>query len=100
MFVRNVVGQFKVPAGYESWLDWWQANAPEGVEATECQNHECDNRENLIGAHVYHDGFPDEIYVIPMCKTHNNYHNGDRMLIDDPDYMVRVSDELFVMCTE
>lgn len=24
MFVRNVVGQFKVPAGYESWLDWWQ----------------------------------------------------------------------------
>ena len=62
-----------MPAGYESWLDWWQANAPEGVEATECQNHECNNRENLVGAHVYHDGFPDEIYVIPMCKTHNNF---------------------------
>ena len=45
MFVRNVVGQFKVPAGYEFWLDWWQENAPEGVKATECQNHECANTE-------------------------------------------------------
>ena len=55
-----------MPSRYDSWLDWWQENAPEGVEATECQNYECDNRENLVGAHVYHDGFPDEIYVVPF----------------------------------
>lgn len=23
MIVRNVKGHFKVPDGYESWLDWW-----------------------------------------------------------------------------
>ena len=96
MFVRNVVGQFKVPAGYESWLDWWQANAPEGVEATECQSHDCHETENTDGAHVYFDGFPDEIYIVPIYKPHNNYQNGDRMLIDDSKFLVRVPLELLV----
>ena len=85
-----------MPAGYESWLDWWQANAPEGLEATECQNHECNNTDDLVDAHVYHDGFPEQIYFISLCKTHNNYTNGDRMLIDSPKYMVRVLEKLLV----
>lgn len=79
-----------MPDGYESWLDWWCDNALEGLEAIECQSHECDNTENLVGAHAYHDIFPDKIYVIPFCKFHNNYHNGDRLLIDNPEYMVKV----------
>lgn len=94
MFVRNVEGHFKVPDGYEFWLDWWHDNAPEGLEATECQNHDCDESDNLVGAHVYFDGFPDEIHVVPLCKSHNNYHNGDRMLIDNPKYLVKVPGEL------
>lgn len=96
MFVRNVKGHFKEPEGYDSWLDWWRDNSPEGLEATECQNHDCDESDNLVGAHVYHDGFPDEIYVVPLCKAHNNYHNGDRMLVDNPKYLVRVPEELLV----
>lgn len=97
MFVRNVIGQFKVLEGYDSWLDWWRDHAPEGIMATECQNHDCDESDNLVGAHVYHDGFPDEIYVVPLCKAHNNYHNGDRMLIDDPRYLVRVPEKLLIL---
>lgn len=96
MFVRNEKGQFKVPDGYDSWFDWWRDNAPEGLEATECQNHDCDESDNLVGAHVYHDRFPDKIFVIPLCKSHNNYHNGDRMLVDNPKYLVRVPEELLV----
>ncbi|MBO5632308.1 MAG: hypothetical protein J5965_24895 [Aeriscardovia sp.] len=96
MFVRNVEGHFKVPEGYDSWLDWWRDNAPEGHKATESQNHDCDVSDNLVGAHVYYDKFPDEIYVVPLCKPYNNYHNGDRMLIDDPICLVRVSDSLLV----
>ena len=80
MIVRNVLGQFKVPDGYDSWLDWWRDNSPEGLEATECQNHDCDESYNLVGAHVYYNKFPDEIYIVPLCKSYNNYHNGDRML--------------------
>lgn len=94
MFVRNMTGHFKEPEGYDSWLDWWCNNAPEGLEATECQNHDCDESDNLVGAHVYFDTFPDEIYVVPLCKSHNNYRNGDRMLIDDPKYLVKVPEEL------
>ena len=79
-----------------SWLDWWKKNAPEGLEATECQNHDCHETEKLEGAHVYHDGHPDEIYVVPLCHSHNQYTNRDRMLIDDPKYMVKVPVELLI----
>lgn len=93
MLVRNVDGHYKEPG--MSWLDWWRENAPAGLEATECQCHNCHEAEELGGAHVYFDGFPNEIYVIPLCKTHNNYHY-DRVLIDDPRYLVRVPDELLI----
>lgn len=95
MLVRNVKGHYKEPG--MSWLDWWHENAPEGLEAIECQCHDCNETENLEGAHVYHDGHPDgDIYVVPLCKSHNNYHNGDRMLIEDPKYLVKVPRELLI----
>ena len=101
MFVRNVKGHFKEPEGYDSWLDWWRDHAPEGIVATECQNHDCDESDNLVGAHVYHDGHPDgDIYVVPLCYTHNHYTYTKVMQIDDPRFLVRMPNELLVKDTE
>lgn len=93
MLVRNVKGHYKEPG--MSWLDWWHENAPEGLEATECQCHDCHQTENLVGAHVYFDGYPETKYVVPLCKTHNNYYQ-ERVLIDNPKFLVKVADELLV----
>lgn len=93
MLVRNVKGHYKEPG--MSWLDWWHENAPEGLEATECQCHDCHETENLEGAHVYHDGHPDgDIYVVPLCYTHNQYTNTKVMQIDNPKYLVQVPKDL------
>lgn len=96
MLVRNVEGHYKEPG--KSWLDWWKENAPTGLEATECQCHNCHETENLEGAHVYHDGFPDgDIYVVPLCHSHNQYTNTRVMQIDDPRCMVKVPSELLAL---
>ena len=86
-----------MPDGYESWLDWWRDNALDGIEAIECQCHDCHETGKLEGAYVYYDDHPDgDIYVIPLCFTYNHFTNVKVMQIDEPKYLVRVPRELLV----
>lgn len=52
--VKNVNGssRFSSPAGYNTWLDYWEAKS--GKTASRCSATDChqSGRWNLVGAHV------------------------------------------------
>lgn len=71
VIVKNVEGQYYVPNGFSSWLNYWERNMKK--TAKECEKLECGNTEDLVGGHVYKKGDTDNIYLVPICKEHNNY---------------------------
>ncbi|MBR1400650.1 MAG: hypothetical protein IJ604_05530 [Prevotella sp.] len=91
--VRNVVGEYEVPAGYDSWLEYWKVHKPD-LEAEVCCQIHCD-RTDIEGCHVYHDGHPETVFLIPLCKGHNHYTNTSAMFVLS-DYLLLVPEELLV----
>lgn len=69
--VKNVKGHFKVPVGYDSWLNYWERTM--NREAKVCAKSDCNNTDNLVGGHVYKKGDSDSIYLVPLCYDHNHY---------------------------
>lgn len=87
--VINVKGYYKVPTGYSSGLNYWERNSHNDAE--ECSEVNCEENDDLVGGHLHK--VPDDgyIYLVPLCKTHNNYHNEadfevpDRLLLQVPN---------------
>lgn len=74
----NHKGKFKTPAGFASWLAYWEYRT--GRKASTCMNIDCKNgsRVDLVGAHVDVPG-EEGIYLIPLCKDCNHYTNEGMM---------------------
>jgi hypothetical protein len=81
-----------VPAGYISWIDYW--NQSHFSDANACFN--CGKKtDDLDGGHVYYlkkdkDGnrVPNEskgIFIIPLCSKCNNPNNTKSFQVDDSD---------------
>ena len=72
MRVKNLhdKGGRPVPAGYDSWLDWWMKQ--KGVEETpKCANLKCLNKA-ILGGHVKNDTSEDNAwYMVPLCHGCN-----------------------------
>ena len=69
--VKNVSGssRFPVPAGYSSWLDYWEQKT--GTKKSVCGVVGCSNN-NLVGAHVQKVGSSDQKwYITPICADCN-----------------------------
>lgn len=73
--VKNVNGssRFANPAGYDSWLDYWEDKS--GKTAKRCSATDCHllGRSNLIGAHVQKvNSYDNKWYIVPLCRGCNN----------------------------
>ena len=69
--VKNVNGssRFPVPAGYSSWLAYWEYKT--GRRAYTCGVSGCFGTD-LVGAHVQKaDSLDRSWYITPLCKSCN-----------------------------
>jgi hypothetical protein len=90
MTVKNVNGssRFSSPAGYNSWLDYWEDKS--GMTAWRCSATDCMSygRINLVGAHVQKAYSTDQRwYIVPLCKscnTRNDVFEVDAELVPVP----------------
>jgi hypothetical protein len=57
------------PAGYTSWLDFWEKN--KGKKATVCEEMLCSGSPD-VGGHVIKAGEVGKEYILPLCHEHNN----------------------------
>lgn len=57
------------PAGYVSWLDFWEKK--KNTKATICEVMGCSSRPTL-GGHVIKSGEGGKEYILPMCSACNN----------------------------
>lgn len=83
--VKNVNGtsRFGCPAGYSSWLEYWESKS--GIIASRCSATDCHQpgRNNLVGAHVIKvDGSDRSIYIVPLCRGCNT--RTDVFYVDAP----------------
>jgi len=72
--VKNIIGSKfhpEHPKGFSSWLDYWEQET--GSKATECHACDCNNKQDLVGAHVIKVGSSDKCrYIVPLCKKCNS----------------------------
>ena len=82
--VKNVNGssRFASPAGYDSWLEYWEDKSRKTAwrcSATDCHLR---GRENLIGAHVQKVyGTDKSWYIVPLCRGCNT--RTDEFYVDE-----------------
>ena len=63
----------KCEGGCVSWLVHWENHVDEYAEI--CSVVDCEEEEDLVGAHVYieEEGYEDDdCYIIPLCRHHNH----------------------------
>ena len=82
--VKNVNGssRFSSPAGYNTWLDYWEAKS--GKTASRCSATDChqSGRWNLVGAHVQKVyGYDNRWYIVPLCRGCNT--RTDEFYVDE-----------------
>lgn len=81
VLVKNVNGsdRFLRPAGYASWLDYWERQVRQ--RATHCFAFDC-NRTDLVGAHVQLANSSDRhYYIVPLCEKCN--HRPDTFFVEE-----------------
>lgn len=69
--IKNVHGQFEVPPGYISWINYWERNMSKMAHS--CQVCGCSETENLKGGHVHKHGDDENVYLVPICSNDNHY---------------------------
>jgi hypothetical protein len=70
MKIKNVTGTAGEKCNCYSWLAHWEKFS--GKKATFCGHHTCQEKTDLVGAHVKKVGEYDfEVYILPLCKEHN-----------------------------
>lgn len=57
--------QKKPPAGYESWLEYWELNKERSAKS--CEVMSCTKLPE-VGGHVMRVGKADAVYILPMCE--------------------------------
>ena len=80
-YVRNLQeGSRPAPAGYSSWLDYWEKKT--GLKADTCHRVDC-YRTATDGAHVQLVNGDNEWYIVPLCHGCNTQY-GARFYVDGP----------------
>lgn len=69
--VKNLSGTGgRIPNSYSSWLAYWKAKTKR--KATKCNHIDCNEKNNLVGAHVKQVGAGDDSwYIVPLCQSCN-----------------------------
>jgi len=66
---KNGTADKNPPAGYTSWLDFWEKK--KGKKATTCEALSCDRNAD-VGGHIIKSGEGGKEYILPICYSHNN----------------------------
>jgi len=66
---KKGTGDKDPPAGYTSWLDFWEKK--KGKKATICEAKSCSGNPD-VGGHVIKSGEGSKEYILPLCYSHNN----------------------------
>lgn len=75
IYIKNKKGTAKPPpAGYTSWLDFWEKK--KGAKATRCEVMLCRGSAD-VGGHVIKAGEGGKEYILPLCYSCNNKPDGE-----------------------
>lgn len=91
-FVHNLSeGSRPVPAGYSSWLDFWEKKT--GLKADSCHRLGC-YAKATDGAHVQLVNGGDEWYIVPLCHSCNtdfgaNFFVEGPLVPVNPNYSIK-----------
>ncbi|MBO7617858.1 MAG: hypothetical protein J6T22_11685 [Bacteroidales bacterium] len=88
--VKNVQGHYNVPAGYDTWLNYWERKKKKTVKI--CQKNGCKETENLEGGHVHIVGDEETVYLVPICHKHNYYTFTDEYEVQE-DMLLKVPED-------
>ena len=90
--VKNVQGHYKIPSGYNSWLNYWERKMNKIANA--CQKNRCNvkDKDKLEGGHVYKVWDENTIFLVPICYDHNHYTFTDEYEVPD-DMLLEVPKE-------
>lgn len=68
--VKNMIGTSDKKCKCDSWLAHWEAATKQTADW--CGHHSCQEKKDLVGAHVKRTDISDtNAYIIPLCKYHN-----------------------------
>lgn len=67
--VKNINGTSENNCKCGSWLKHWEKFS--GKTATVCSAYGCNEKIDLVGAHVQKTTADMSWYILPLCKTHN-----------------------------
>src|SRR5690349_5291675 len=93
--VTNAIGSSDdvCSGGCPSWIIHWESAI--GYAASRCSNVDCDETDDLVGAHVYRENEGgDNCYIIPLCRSCNNIED-EFEVYNSTDF---VSDEEYDTC--
>ena len=81
--VKNLNGTYdnKVPAGYSSWLDFWEKKS--GKRAEKCGRNGC-IKKATDGAHVQKaDSNDNRWYIVPLCHECNMKPSSEEFYVNE-----------------
>ena len=84
---KKGTGDRNVPAGYSSWLDFWEKKKTE--KAVNCKVQYCTG-EAEVGGHVYIVGESSKEYIMPLCYSCNK--KDDAIFTTSKSNLVPVTD--------
>jgi len=85
VLVKNATGGTynpDVPAGYDSWLDYWQKHKYITSLCRCCGKYV--SQGELVGGHVVAPGYSG-VYIAPLCKECNNPNNTKMFSVEETD---------------
>ena len=91
-YVRNLrQGGSPIPAGYSSWLDYWEKRT--GLPAGTCHRIGC-YKTATDGAHVQIVNGGNEWYIVPLCHSCNtqfgaNFYVNGPLVPVNPIYPIK-----------
>ncbi|WP_411027294.1 hypothetical protein, partial [Salmonella sp. s54925] len=79
------------PRRYPSWKKYW-VGISERDWPTYCRIMGC-SEPAVGGGHVYIRHMEEDVYIIPMCHSHNSPHNFDWYDVKEPTTAVMVDED-------
>jgi hypothetical protein len=88
--VKNKEGTTNRPlSGYSSWIEFWEAK--KDMNHCGCSNKNCDEVDDIKGAHVFIVGATSEEYIVPLCSACNHVTNTSEFEVVK-SFLVRVGE--------
>lgn len=79
----------RTPNGYSNWIEFWEAE--KGMNHCGCSNRNCDEMDDIKGAHVFIVNETSKEYIVPLCSSCNHPSNTSEFEVVK-SFLVRVGE--------